>query len=220
MSDNAPADLVPALFPVPFCDHTVSPELAAVLHQYAARIRRLGEEQTEKSVQIGSNLLAAKELLSPEQFGPWFRTKFGMTDQTAAAYLAAATRKNAADAATRRKPLKPKLVAWAPGHEGQSGLWGHAHIELPTGLILEDCPVYTSWCGLPGPHVMISAAHGFYLPDSFWRDEFNDDIVAQIREVELCAFEEEGSVPSEPPRSASAGSEEIGTEDSSDSDSS
>jgi hypothetical protein len=192
MSDiNAPIALIPAQFPTPFCDEAVAPEVATALRQSAERIRRLGEEQTEAILAIRRELIAVKELLPFDQFGPWIRKEFGMTDEAAAAYMAA-TRQIAAHPTSGKKSLRPKLISWHPDRERQSGPCGYADIELPSGITVY-CPVFTR--GPAGTFVEWSFPSHIEWPDdlhkALYGNEFNNDIIAQIREVDPGAFEHE-----------------------------
>ena len=117
-----PTDFVPAQFPTPFSEQAVPQEVASALRQAAERIRRFGEQQNKAILGIGRELAAAKEFLpSHHLLGPWIRKEFGMTDETAGAYLAAML-KMAADPASDNKLLRPKLIAWHPERERERSM--------------------------------------------------------------------------------------------------
>jgi hypothetical protein len=210
MSDiNAPIALIPAQFSTPFCDEAVAPEVATALRQSAERIRRLGEEQTEAILAIRRELIAVKELLPFDQFGPWIRKEFGMTDETAAAYVGAA-RKIAADPASCKKSLRPKLISWHPDRARESGACGFAEVELPSGVTLA-CPVFAD--APISPYFDAHQPEHVLWPEALYPHEFNDDILAQIREVDPGAFEDHSTptIATEAPGSTNNG---IGGENS------
>jgi hypothetical protein len=185
---NAFGSVIPVQFPKPFCDDAVTPEVLTALQQSAELIRRLGQQQTEAILAIGRELIAVKELLPFDQLGPWIRKEFGMTGDTASGYMAA-TREIPADPPSGKKSPRPKLISW--DREGQNGARGYADIELPCGVIIYHCPVFSG--GQDGPHVEPSYPTHVDWPDAFYSDGFDDDIVSQIREVDPGAFDEDRS---------------------------
>jgi hypothetical protein len=176
---NASGTVIPVQFPIPFCDDAVAPEVLTALQQSAELIRRLGQQQTEAILAIGRELMAVKELLPFDQMGPWIRKEFGMTDEPASGYMAA-TREIPADRPSGKKSPRPKLISWR--REGQDGARGYADIELPFGVILYHCPVLGG--GQDGPYVEQSFPAHVDWPKAFYRDEFDDDILSQIREID------------------------------------
>jgi hypothetical protein len=180
-----PTDLVPAQFPTPFSDQVVPQEVASALRQIAERIRRFGEQQNNAIVGIGRELARAKELLPSHLFGLWIRKEFGMADETASRYIA--TREIPADPPSGKKPPRPKLISW--DGEGQNGARGFADIELPSGVIIYHCPVFRG--GQDGPYVEPSFPSHVDWPNAFYRDEFNEDILSQMREIDPGAFDED-----------------------------
>jgi hypothetical protein len=181
---NASGTVIPAQFPIPFCDAAVTPEVLTALQQCAELIRRLGQQQTEAILAISRELIAVKELLPFDQFGPWIRKEFGMADETASGYMAA-TREIPAD--PPKKSPRPKLISW--DREGQNGARCYADIELPCGVIVYHCPVFGG--AQDGPYVEPSFPSHVDWPDAFYSDEFDDDILPQIREVDPGAFYED-----------------------------
>jgi hypothetical protein len=181
---NASGTVIPAQFPIPFCDDAVTPEVLTALEQSAELIRRLGQQQTEAILAIGRELIAVKELLPFDLLGPWIRKEFGMADETASGYTAA-TREIPAD--PPKKSPRPNLISW--DREGQNGARGYADIELPCGVIIYHCPVFSG--AQDGPYVEPSFPSHVDWPKAFFSDEFDDDILSQIREVDPGAFDED-----------------------------
>jgi hypothetical protein len=183
---KAPTNVVPAQFPTPFSDQAVPQEVATALRQAAERIRRFGDQQNKTILAIGRELVAVEELLPSHLLGPWIRKEFGMTDETAGAYVAA-TRKIAADAASGR----PRLMSWHPDRERNSGACGIVEIELPSGVKFA-CPVFDATELVP-THIQPEEPDYVSWPVALFPHEFQDDILARIREVDPGAFKEDRS---------------------------
>ena len=183
---NASGTVIPAQFPIPFCDNGVTPEVLTALQQPAVLIRRLGQRQTEAILAIGRELMAVKELLPFDQLGPWIRKEFDMPDETASGYMAA-TQDIPADPPSSKKSLRPKLISWR--REGQNGPRGYADIELPCGVIIYHCAVFGG--AQDGPYVEPSFPSHVDWPKAFFSDEFDNDILSQIREIDPGAFDED-----------------------------
>ena len=73
--------------PAAFSYETLPIEQATALQQSAERIRSLGRQQTEAIVEIGRELISAKERLPHGEFTAWLDAEFGMSDRTALNYM-------------------------------------------------------------------------------------------------------------------------------------
>jgi hypothetical protein len=176
-------EYIPIEFPRPFADGAVTPEIAAALREAAQGIRQYAEQQDATIAAIGCTLIATAERLSRDQFNQWVQREFGMAPRTARSYMAAARRYRAP---TKTKPAQTaKLLDWNP--KGSAGASGYAKIELPCGLVLHDCPVFIRASG--GSYIEPSFPSHIELPMDVWGNEFDNVLMAQIREVDPGAFQ-------------------------------
>ena len=98
----------------------------------------------------------------------------------------AAARRSRAPTATKPVP-SAKLLHWNP--KGSAGASGHATIQLPCGLVLHDCPVFIDGSG--GSYIEPSFPSHIELPMDLWGNEFDNVLMARIREVDPGAFQTE-----------------------------
>lgn len=181
-----PVSLIPPQFPTAYCDEQLPAEQASALRELAAHIKLRGAQQTEATLAIGRELIAAKERLSDDQFRAWIGKEFGMAEQTANSYIAVA--EDATADPVRYRQMLPKLVRWNPDPAKLRGASGYADVELPWGVMLHDCPVFAGT--RKGPYIEPSFPSHVGWPKQFYGDEFNDAIIAQIDEVDPLALNE------------------------------
>lgn len=124
-----PLSLIPTQFPTAYCDEQLPSKEAAALRELAAHIRLRGAQQTEATLAIGRELIAAKERLSDDRFRAWIGKEFVMAEQTANSYIAVA--EDATADPVRYRQMLPKLVRWNPDPAKLRGASGYADVELP-----------------------------------------------------------------------------------------
>jgi hypothetical protein len=159
---NTSGLLIPAQFPKASQEDHLSPEKADALRQSAERIRALGQQQTELTLAIGKELISAKVRLSDRGFEDWTRQEFGMAIETARSYVAVAKQDAGAEI---------ELVTWDPADPQTSGgVCGYATVVFG-GQYLYNCPVFSD--GPNGPFIQ-----------PYWKEEYNETVLKQIRDVD------------------------------------
>jgi hypothetical protein len=185
---NLSGILIPAQFPKASREDPLSPEKANALRQLAERIRSLGQQQNELTLSIGKALVSAKVLLWGRNFEQWHHREFGMTSDTARSYIAVAKQ----DA-----PAKIELVAWDRAEpETSDGVCGYASVTF-SGYHLQHCPVFSN--GPNGPFIQPVDPSPFKVPDGVWKEEYNQAVLKQIRDVDPTCGLGIGSTSSTPP---------------------
>jgi hypothetical protein len=170
---NTSGLLITAQFPKASPEDQLSPEKADALRRLAERIRALGEQQTELTLAIGKALISAKVRISDRSFAAWTRKEFGMANETACSYIALAKQNTGAAI---------ELVAWDRADPKTSdGVCGYATVVFG-GQYLHNCPVFFE--GPNGPFIQPVQSSPFKVVGAHWKEEYNEAVIKQIREVD------------------------------------